>query len=634
MAKVFLDKTSELKGFGEVLFVTYSKFDLDVINKIKGLRDARFIPPAKGGPGFRFPVDLVTAKDLRMAFGDDLVLRPAVKRWADEKIQRDQHLSSLNQGEDAELVIVPELTPALFELTEARRWQRADIAFMAHAPSSLNCNQPGLGKTIECIGAVVEGGLLDGPNLVVAPVSSLDTVWYWHLKTYQPHDVIVIPEGPKARMRTMQMVAEYEAQGEPFWLVVNPAMLTLSSAFERCEFHQREKSPKTHELRACEECQEENVHDYPEFSHIDWNSVIIDEFHLCGLGNPNSRTSLGFKRLTAKKRIATSGTPIGGKPIKLFGVLSWLYPGDFTSKYRFADQWLSVSETKTPGGTYKKIEGLRPDKEQAFYKMMSAYMIRRLKTEVAADLPEVQVVDLWVDMHPKQEKQYRAFADEAEVRIDDYNLTAVGILAEYARLKQFAGAEQEVEIRPREDPDHPPEIILTPTFNSPKLPQIKRILAELGITGDEDASGDEQVIIFSESTRMVNMVSRWLNKEGISNEIISGEVTRNRRSALQDAFQAGEVRVLVMNTTAGGVAITLDRANTVILLDETWNPDDQEQAIGRAHRLSRIHQVVAYYIRTTGTIQEIVQKRVLSKSDINTKVVDFRAQGLFDPHSV
>jgi SNF2 family DNA or RNA helicase len=84
----------------------------------------------------------------------------------------------------------------------------------------------------------------------------------------------------------------------------------------------------------------------------------------------------------------------------------------------------------------------------------------------------------------------------------------------------------------------------------------------------------------------------------------------------------------LMNVGAGGSSINLDRASTVIFLDETWNPDDQEQAEDRVHRGSRIHQVQIYYIRTKDTIEEEIQQRVLDKSRINRDIMDLRRMGL------
>lgn len=79
-----------------------------------------------------------------------------------------------------------------------------------------------------------------------------------------------------------------------------------------------------------------------------------------------------------------------------------------------------------------------------------------------------------------------------------------------------------------------------------------------------------------------------------------------------------------MNTNAGGVAITLDRADTVIFLDETWNPDDQTQAEDRAHRGSKDRQVTVYRLISKGTIEEQIYKGNITKESINQRVLNNR----------
>jgi SNF2 family DNA or RNA helicase len=229
-------------------------------------------------------------------------------------------------------------------------------------------------------------------------------------------------------------------------------------------------------------------------------------------------------------------------------------------------------------------------------------------------------------MTPKQAKQYEAMATAAEVKIDEENLTATGILAEYMRLKQFAGAHQKVK--------HMADgsIKVQPTYESGKLPVLMELLDERGIRpdseGDDSAEGDEQVVIFSQFASMVNMITDYLNENGIKAEKITGAVSQKRRTELVEEFQSGEVRVMVVSTTAGGVALTLDRASTAIIMDETWDPDDQEQAEDRVHRASRIHQVTVYYLRTRDTIEEYIKSLVGGKAVTNREILDLRRMGL------
>lgn len=89
-------------------------------------------------------------------------------------------------------------------------------------------------------------------------------------------------------------------------------------------------------------------------------------------------------------------------------------------------------------------------------------------------------------------------------------------------------------------------------------------------------------------------------------------------------FQKGQFRVMCLNTKAAGVSINLDRASTAIFLDETWNPDDQEQAEDRIHRGSRIHQVTIYYIRTKKTIQELIRRKTERKDHSNKVILKLR----------
>jgi SNF2 family DNA or RNA helicase len=110
--------------------------------------------------------------------------------------------------------------------------------------------------------------------------------------------------------------------------------------------------------------------------------------------------------------------------------------------------------------------------------------------------------------------------------------------------------------------------------------------------------------------------------------MITGDTKQSERTRIVERFQRGEnpPRVLVITTTAGGVAITLDRAESVHIMDETWDPDDQSQLEDRVHRISRIHQVTVYKYRSLGTIEELIHKRVGDKQLTNETIMDVRRQ--------
>lgn len=611
------------------------------VEAIKSVPGVEFKSGAKtthGGPAWFVPADIMTARLLRKKFGDTLTLTPRLKAWGHEKVGKARTLSALALADTATLARLPARLRPLYDALyvgprgatmsnkEFRAalaapegsFQLADVAFMAKALSAqgvncVNANQPGMGKTLETIGAVFESPLADGPHLVIAPVTSLDVVWQYELEKWQDQPVIIASDHKVQRTKAIAEARAMERDGEPFWLVCSPAMVQYRNRHIINE--------------AGEEDTEEYIL-YPEISEVDWATLVLDEFHKMGLGNPATGTARAVNKLKGKGKVGLSGTPLGGNPIKLYGILHWLDPEEFSSKWRFVNQWLEVDEKeyqKRGGGvgTAKTPGGILESRREEFDTMLSQYLTRRTKDECLPWLPPKQFKDIWATMKSKQDKQYRQFAEDAEIRIDEEHLSAASILAEYMRLKQFANATQQIlGLDPKTG-----KPLVSPTDDSCKLPHVMQLLDERGIR-KEDPEGDEQVVIFSQFSQMVDMVTNYLNSHGIPAEKITGEVTGKKRGEMIRRFQAGLVRVAVITTTAGGVSITLDKANTAIVLDETWNPDDQEQAVDRIHRGAKTAQVLVYTIRTKGTVEEYIQEVNLDKTAINYQILDLRRKGL------
>jgi SNF2 family DNA or RNA helicase len=140
------------------------------------------------------------------------------------------------------------------------------------------------------------------------------------------------------------------------------------------------------------------------------------------------------------------------------------------------------------------------------------------------------------------------------------------------------------------------------------------------------AEGDEVAVVASQSKLYVKFLHAALNKAGIKAEMITGDTKARDRTKIVEKFQKGDnpPRVIVITTTAGGVSITLDRAESVHIMDETWDPDDQSQVEDRVHRISRIHQVTVYRYRSNGTIEELIAKRVAGKQITTETILDIR----------
>src|SRR5215471_13892887 len=584
--KAFAELTEE--GDRCEVHFQYSEAAVMAMNRLKPL-GARVHNANNGGPKWTLPLDLIVMRRLREEFKDGLQLGVGIKAWGRKQVKKETQLRTLAVADDAPLKSM-KLYKKLPKLAKwFRPYQRADVKFMA-TTSCMNLLEPRLGKTTEVIGAVFEADLEIGPHLVVAPKSTLDSVWRMEIERWTGHTVITFSGDLSIaeRAEAERIVDRCLKDNKPFWFVTTADMI------------RRGNFPK---LKV-------------------WNSFTIDEFHKTGLPESRNKFPQVAKAVKAHRKYALSGTPMGGKPVKLWGALNWLDPDRFTSKWKWAAQWLVI---ETTWGNHKMIGNIIPGREDDFYKSLAPHAVRRLRSEVLPQLPETQWIDVWCDMTPKQAAQYHEFARAAEIRIDEYHLSATSILAEYTRLKQFANHKCRVQVFGVDEETGRVDMKVKATEESGKIPALLQNLAERGIDPD-DPEGDDQAIIASQFRETAEMIYRYLTNYGIECEIISGAVKQSERNRIMADFQAGKVRVAILVTAAAGVGITLNRAADVHVLDETWNPDDQTQVTDRAVDTTRNHQVTALVYRSRGTVEEYIRQVNEQKFETNKNVLDLRRQ--------
>lgn len=587
-------------------------YDPEWVGAIKTVEGRRFVStPHKH---WTVPLDMETCRTLREAFGTALVIGPGLTAWARQAKQKEAQLGTVAAASDAELVNLPALCPAL--AATLHPYQRAGVKFIADAGNPLVADQPGLGKTLEVIGGIFEGGYHEGDHLVVAPLVSLDSVWQHELERWQGFPVFV-PIGTKAQRQSI--IDDFLATDGPKWLVVNPAMMQYrKSATHEGPVTIKAKPKDDHISCRCADMKQPHWHYNDPFGLGDhqWETLTIDEAHKGAVRNPNTVTAKALNAVQAKQRIAMTGTPMTKNAVDLWGILHFLNPSAFTSKWTWAERYCIIEDN----GYGKKIGGLRPEKREALYRSLTPYVLRRTKAEVLTELPPKQFIDLWVELEGKQASQYAEMQAFATATIGDATMPANSVLTEFLRLKQFAIAYNEVR-----------DGKLVPTTESAKLEALLQLLDERGVF-DQDVPADqaEKVVVFSQFEEVVTLVVAALRERGVSVERITGkENKRGQRKAIQNAFQQdGGTQVLVMTTTAGGVAITLDRADTVVFMDETWSYADMEQAEDRVHRASRNHQVFIYNIRTRNSIDEYVMETVDEKEALHVNVMDVRRKML------
>lgn len=545
-------------------------YDPVIIRRAKQVPGYSYVPPDKGGPHWSYPADLKTARLLKENFGRDLTPSAKLRAWGIEQTRKQRQLRSMVHADDAELKLAKQ--HKVFN-KYLRPYQRADVAMMA-ANNVCNANDPGLGKTVEVIAAALEARIQNRPNLIIAPVTSLEVVWEDEIRKWIPNATILRGDTPAERKEAAAEAKRLSRRGKAFWLLINPAILTKVAL---------------------------------DLKSVKWGCVVIDEFHKMGLNNPKSLFSAAAKLLgkNAYRRWALSGTPMGGVPINMWAVFNWLDPVEFSSRWRWADQWLTI----TSNGFGREIGDIKPGREDEFYEYHARWLVRRTKSEVLTQLPPKQYHDIWCRMTNKQLSQYRKFERDAEIRIDEQRLVGTSVLAEYARLKMFAFGSCYVD-----------NGVQLPTSDSAKLDALLNRLHHHGV----NEPGGQSAVVGSQFSRVCYVVHEWLNDRGIDTALITGDTPPKERAQIVRAFQEGRgPRVIVMTTTAGGVSITLDRADSMHILDETWNPDDQLQLEDRIHRGSRNHQVTVYYYRSKETIEEEIARTTEFKALNNTNILDF-----------
>lgn len=606
----------------------------EAVQRIRGVSGRKWIPNGKP-KHWHVPLDMNTCRQLREQFGSDLVIGPALFDWAKQAAAKEASLASIASAASGELARLPEVLPTLHRaihvgpigitFTEEAQWeealakpgsyQAADVRFLVDSPAPLNGNEQGTGKTPEWIAAVWEMGAEVGAHLIVCPMAAVDGTWEPELEKWQadaPCEVGIFAL-TGSRTQREKVLEDFRTSTAPVkWVVVNPEMvryakdktrtsklIKASSADGACRCDAR-KDSKPHE---------HYVAPYPILFNTEWRTLAIDECHKNSIRNHRSMIawSLGRLRISGK-RIAMSGTPMKKRGADLWGILNWLRPDVFTSYWAFAGDYFEIEDN----GFGKKVNGLRPERTDAFFRMLSPYMLRRLKSEVITWLPAKHHVSVWCRMGEEQSKAYRAMASNAVATLEGDEVSANGVLAAFTRLKQLATSLCRVD----------QEGVVRPTLTSCKVDAMLEKMDEAGMF---DEGSTRKQVVFSQSRKVIDMVAELLEGKGLKVErITGGQTAQGQRRRLVNDFQKGDTRVLCVVTTAGGVSLTLDAADEAHFLDESWAPDEDQQAEDRIHRASRVHQVTIYNYRTHDTVDEYIMQTALDKAAAQSFIMDVR----------
>lgn len=606
----------EIDVVGNRIHLT-SPYDPRTIASCKNVSGSNWSKRAKA---WTFPLSIESCIRLRQEFGAQLRVRKALSQWFREAQTQRTAMLQLNElGEAVALPRLQERAPALFKaVTEVRRYQSRGTRFMLDGRHTILADDPGLGKTLEILAALVESGL-PGPYLVVSPKTAATSVWPSETPRWVPDmNVIDLPEGRAKRDVVLDdLVARWNWPHSGDSLVntlvsVHPEAV-LTKSFWDCPECGEETAftKKPTSLLACGHVKPRglkvrDVHTFPQLFGITWSAIVVDECHeslIVKSGTPTQRRR-GLELLRVREdglMVASSGTPSRSKPEQLWGILNWLWPKKYTGKWRWVGQYWELG-----GYSGYEIGDIREDREKMLWDELSGIMLRRTKAEVASDLPPKTYVGtpldpsdpdspvgIWLPMTPAQAKAHKAMAQQGSAKLaDGRDLQAVGTLAELTRMKQFASSFG----------THDQKGDFLPSIPSNKFEWVEEFLNTLGIPNEPNG----KVIIASQFTRLLNMFSFGLRvaQGGMGCRITGEETGQNRRNTI-DRFNepvgSKSPHIMFMNIKAGGTAITIDSADYMVILDEL-DPDSMTQLEDRIHRVSNPRPVFYYYLRSLASV--------------------------------
>ena len=314
--------------------------------------------------------------------------------------------------------------------------------------------------------------------------------------------------------------------------------------------------------------------------------LILDESQ--NIKNINSQTTKAVLLLNAKKRVALSGTPIENNLLELYSLFRFLNPEMFGSVQRFTNNYI------VPIQKYSDISTIEELKKKIY-----PFLLRRVKKEVLADLPDKIEKLVYVDMNDKHRRFYE------ERRKYYYSLLEKNTSSQ-GNFDKFFVLQAINELR---------HIVSSPELESKKIISSKKeVLIENVIEAIEN---NHKVLVFVNYLSSIESICDSLKENKIKYLKMTGQ-TKDRQN-LVDKFQNdSRYKVFVMTLKTGGVGLNLVSADTIFIYDPWWNTTVENQAIDRAYRLGQDKTVFAYKMIMRNTIEE----KILKLQEIKNKLLD------------
>lgn len=334
------------------------------------------------------------------------------------------------------------------------------------------------------------------------------------------------------------------------------------------------------------------------FAELRWRRVVLDEAQ--NIKNPVAAQTKAVLALKADHRIALTGTPVENRLLDLWSILNFLNPGYLDKQAQFRKRYeLPIQRDNDLA------------RAQRLRKLVEPFILRRVKTDPAIiqDLPAKVENRQFCNLSREQASLYEAVVKDVERQLTDAEgIQRQGLmLSTLMKLKQIC--------------NHPMQFLQD---GSPFTPERSHKLARLiDMLGEVLAEG-ESALVFSQFTEVGEQLERQIrNTLQCATYYLHGGTARSRREQMIERFQDPESppAVFILSLKAGGVGITLTRANHVFHFDRWWNPAVEDQATDRAFRIGQTRNVFVHKFVILGTLEERIDRMIEDKKQLAGSIV-------------
>lgn len=336
------------------------------------------------------------------------------------------------------------------------------------------------------------------------------------------------------------------------------------------------------------------------YNNLNFNTMVIDEAQ--NIKNNMAGITKVVKKINAETKFALTGTPLENSILELWSIFDFIMPGYLASLTKFQSKY--------------KIKDFDENSEiliKGLSKQINPFILRRKKQDVVKELPDKLINDIYIELKDEQKKLYVAELERVKeemekiIETEGMNKARFLILQLLTKLRQIC-------IDPSIVYDNYKD-------GSNKLEQLESIV-------NEYIKNNHKILIFSSFKTALNIVKEKLNKAKIKTYMIDGSVQAKDRIEMVDNFNNNDdVKVFLIMLKSGGTGLNLATADVVIHLDLWWNPQAENQATDRAHRIGQKNTVEVIHLITKGTIEEKIlelqnKKRILSDKLIDGEIRD------------